>query len=181
MKLSRLAAGARAAGSASALDELPSAAVAWNGLTEAQRTAVSERASDIREVLTGYRAGYAEAAVPGEPRPQYGPGQPLKARYRDKAQELGVGERTVERWALAYRESGEAGLIDTRMLRGRQTVVDRRRDEAVRLVLAELTGDSTPTRSAVLRKSKSHGWMSCMATARCPAPRLRRLTAGWRS
>jgi hypothetical protein len=90
--------------------------VAWNGLTDAQRTAVSERAAHIRELVTGYRTGHAEAAVPGEPRPQYGPGQPLKARYQAKAKELGVGERTVERWAMAYRESGEAGLIDTRYL-----------------------------------------------------------------
>ena len=48
------------------------------------------------------------------------PAKPLKARYRAKATELGVGERTVERWAVAYRDSGEAGLVDTRMLRGRQ-------------------------------------------------------------
>ena len=153
VKLSRLAAGAMPAGSLSAPDEEPSPGVAWNGLTDAQRAAVSERAAHVRELLTGYRAGHAEAAVPGEPRPQYGPGQPLKARYQAKAEELGVGERTVERWATVYRESGEAGLIDARMLRGRQTAVDPRWDEAVRLVLAEMAGDSTPTRSAVLRKA----------------------------
>jgi transposase InsO family protein len=106
----------------------------------------------VREVLTGYRAGHAAGAAAGEPRPRYEPGQPLKARYQAKARELGVGERTVERWAMAYRESGEAGLVDTRMLRGKQTAVDPRWDEAVRLVLAELAGESTPTRSAVLRK-----------------------------
>jgi putative transposase len=54
---------------------------------------------------------------------------------------------------MAYRESGEAGLVDTRMLRGKQTAVDPRWDEAVRLVLAEMVSDSTPTRSAVLRKA----------------------------
>ena len=53
---------------------------------------------------------------------------------------------------MAYRESGEAGLVDTRMLRGRLTAVDPRWDQAVRLVLAEMVSDSTPTRSAVLRK-----------------------------
>jgi transposase InsO family protein len=113
---------------------------------------VSDRAGHVREVLTGYRAGHAAGAAAGEPRPRYEPGQPLKARYQAKARELGVGERTVERWAMAYRESGEAGLVDTRMLRGKQTAVDPRWDEAVRLVLAELAGESTPTRSAVLRK-----------------------------
>jgi hypothetical protein len=147
--LGRLVAGARPA------DDPPSLGVAWNGLTDAQPAAVSERAGHVREVLTGYRAGHAEAAAAGEPRLQYEPGQPLKARYQAKAPELGVGERTIERWAMAYRESGEAGLVDTRMLRGKQTAVDRRWDEAVRLVLAEMVGESTPTRSAVLRKASA--------------------------
>ena len=39
---------------------------------------------------------------------------------------------------MAYRQSGEAGLVDTRMLRGKASAVDPRWDEAVRLVLAEL-------------------------------------------
>ena len=55
----------------------------------------------------------------------------------------------------AYRESGEAGLAGTRALRGRGTAVDPRWDEAVRLVLAEMVSDSTPTRSAVLRKAEA--------------------------
>ena len=152
VKLGRLVAGARPADPSPAADGGPGLAVAWNGLTDAQRAAVSERAGHVREVLTGFRAGHAEAAAAGEPRPQYGPGKPLKARYQAKASELGVGERTVERWAMAYRQAGEAGLVDTRMLRGKASAVDPRWDEAVRLVLAELVGESTPTRSAVLRK-----------------------------
>ena len=126
--------------------------LAWNGLTDAQRAAVRERAGHVREVLTGYRAGYADAAAAGEPRRQYGTCQPLKARYRAKAEELGVGERTVERWAMAYRQSGEAGLVDTRALRGKASTADPRWDEALRLVLAELVSESTPTRAAVLRR-----------------------------
>jgi transposase InsO family protein len=152
VKLGRLVAGARPADPLPAADGGPGLAVAWNGLTDAQRAAVSERAGHVREVLTGFRAGHAEAAAAGEPRPQYEPGKPLKARYQAKASELGVGERTVERWAMAYRQAGEAGLVDTRMLRGKASAVDPRWDEAVRLVLAELVGESTPTRSAVLRK-----------------------------
>jgi transposase InsO family protein len=153
VKLGRLAAGARSADSPAAPGEPLPPGVAWNGLTDAQRTVVSERAAHVREVLTGYRAGHAEAAVPGEPRPEYQSGRPLKARYRAKAKELGVGERTVERWAVAYRDSGEAGLVDARLLRGRHSAVDPRWDEAVRLVLAQMAGDSTPTRSAVLRRA----------------------------
>jgi Helix-turn-helix domain len=122
VKLGRLAAGARSADSPAAPREPLPPGVAWNGLTGAQRAAVSERAAHVREVLTGYRAGHAGAAVPGEPRPEYEPGRPLKARYRAKAKELGVSERTVERWAVAYRDSGEAGLVDARLLRGRHTI-----------------------------------------------------------
>jgi transposase InsO family protein len=152
VKLGRLVAGARPADPPPTADGGLPLAVAWNGLTDAQRAAVSERAGHVREVLTGFRAGHAEAAAAGEPRPQYEPGRPLKARYQAKASELGVGERTVERWAMAYRQAGEAGLVDTRMLRGKASAVDPRWDEAVRLVLAEMVSESTPTRSAVLRK-----------------------------
>ena len=107
----------------------------------------------MREVLTGYKSGHPDRARPGEPRPGYRAGQPLKARYRAKAEELGITSRTVERWVAAYRASGEAGLAGLRALRGRGTAVDPRWDEAVRLVLAEMVSDSTPTRSAVLRKA----------------------------
>ena len=55
----------------------------------------------------------------------------------------------------AYRESGEAGLAGARALRGRGTAVDPRWDEAVRLVLACMVSDSTPTRAAVLRKAEA--------------------------
>jgi hypothetical protein len=152
VKLSRLVALARPAVPGPAAGDLPPLAAAWNGLTDAQRAAVRERAGHVREVLTGYRAGYAGAAAAGEPRPEYDTCQPLKARYLAKAKELGVGERTVERWAMAYRGSGEAGLVDARVLRGRAGTVDPRWDEALRLVLAEMVSDSTPARAAVLRK-----------------------------
>jgi len=150
VKLSRLVALAGPADPRPAAEDVLS--LAWNGLTDAQRAAVRERAGHVREVLTGYRAGYADAAAAGEPRPQYDTCQPLKARYRAKAKELGVGERTVERWARAYRGSGEAGLVDTRTLRGKASAADPRWDEALRLVLAELVSESTPTRAAVLRR-----------------------------
>jgi transposase InsO family protein len=153
VKLSRLVALARPADLVPAREPAASLAVAWDGLTGAQRAAVAERAGHVREVLTGYKSGHAEAATAGEPRPAFGAGLPLKARYQAKAAELQVGERTVERWVTAYRQSGEAGLIDTRLLRGKTSGVDPRWDEAVRLVLAGMVSESTPTRSAVLRKA----------------------------
>jgi hypothetical protein len=134
-------------------EQVPSLAVALDGLTEQQRAALSERAGHVREVLTGYRSGHQQTAVPREPRPEYDTSRPLKARYLAKARELGVTGRTIERWVVAYRDSGEAGLVDSRTTGGRGPSVDARWDEAVRLVLADMVGQSTPTRSAVL-----HGW-----------------------
>jgi len=89
VKLGRLVAGARPADVPRAADGGPGLAVAWNGLTEAQRAAVSERAGHVREVLTGFRAGHAGAATSGSrssaspgphgsgagpPRPRHGSG-----------------------------------------------------------------------------------------------------------
>ena len=152
VQLSRLVAVASSASTEPATEDDLSAAVAWSGLTKEQRAAVADRAGHVREALTGYRAGHPDGALPGEPRSQYATSQPLKARYRAKAKELGVTDRTVERWVTAYRDAAEAGLVDTRTLRSRGSTVDPRWDEAVRLVLAELVSDSTPTRNAVLRK-----------------------------
>jgi putative transposase len=150
VQISRLAASARPAG-----DTVPAGAGLVPGsLAGDQLDQLADRAGHVREVLTGYRSGHEDRARPGEPRPGYRPGQPLKARYQAKAGELGITSRTVERWVAAYRESGEAGLAG-RALRGRGTAVDPRWDEAVRLVLAEMVSDSTPTRSAVLRKAEA--------------------------
>jgi putative transposase len=129
-----------------------SIAVTLAGLNREERAEVAERAAHVREVLTGYKAGHPEAAAPGEPRAEYGPDVPLWSRYRAKADELGIGHRTIRRWAADYRRDGEAGLVDSRTLRGRETRVDARWDDAVRSVLAEGVAESTPTRSAVLAR-----------------------------
>ena len=154
VQISRLAASARpAGGTLRPGDDGVSPGLALGSLTSEQLDQLAERAGHVREVLTGYKSGHPDRAGPGEPRPGYRAGQPLKARYRAKAEELGITSRTVERWVAAYRGSGEAGLAGVRALRGRGTAVDPRWDEAVRLVLAEMVSDSTPTRSAVLRKA----------------------------
>ncbi len=122
------------------------------GLTEAERAELTERAEHVREVLTGYRGGSAQAARRGEPRADYDPRGSLRDRYQAKARELGVTARTVERWVRADRAAGEAGLLDARKLTGRGSSVDPRWEEACRLVLAEHVGASTPTVSAVLAR-----------------------------
>jgi hypothetical protein len=75
---------------------------------------LEERAAHIREVLTGYRSGSAERALPGKPRPQYVAGQSLMARYQAKGAEIGVEERTLRRWAADFGALGEVGLVDRR-------------------------------------------------------------------
>jgi transposase InsO family protein len=153
MQISRLAASARPVSAAPPDGGTVSPGLALGCLTGEQRKELAGRTGHVREVLTGYRAGHQDAALPGEPRPAYRMTLPLKDRYQAKAEELGVTSRTVERWVAAYRESGEAGLADTRTLRGRASAVDPRWDEAVRLVLAETVRDSTFTRSAVLARA----------------------------
>jgi transposase InsO family protein len=172
--LAVLAAGVSAAGRAGGED---GAGLALAGLDEAGREAVAARAGHVREVLTGYRAGHVEAALPGEPRAQYAAGAPLKARYQAKAAELGVSARTVENWVAAYRDAGEAGLVDVRTLRGRGSRVDPRWDAALRAVLAEGVEASTPTRAAVLsgveaRLAAEHGPGTVPAPSRATAYRL---------
>ena len=111
VQISRLAASARpAGGTLRPGDDGVSPGLALGSLTGEQLDQLAERAGHVREVLTGYKSGHPDRAGPGEPRPGYRAGQPLKARYRAKAEELGITSRTVERWVAAYRGSGEAGL-----------------------------------------------------------------------
>ncbi|MFH9889338.1 helix-turn-helix domain-containing protein [Streptomyces luteogriseus] len=147
--LGQLAAGARS------MDEPAPTAADGVGLLLAslsadQRQRLRERAGHVREVLSGYRSGHAADALPVEPRPAYDPDLPLKERTKAKAAELGVSPRTLQRWVTAYRESGDAGLVDARA--GRGSSIDPRWEDAVRRVVAESVTSSTPTRSALLSR-----------------------------
>ncbi|MCX4773783.1 helix-turn-helix domain-containing protein [Streptomyces sp. NBC_01285] len=149
--LGRLAAGARSI-------ESPAPAAADGvgmllaSLSAGQRQRLAERAGHVREVLSGYRSGHPGSALPTEPRTSYDPDLSLKDRTSAKAAELGVTARTLERWLTAYRQSGEAGLVDARA--GRISSVDPRWEEAVRRVMAESVTGSTPTRSALLLRAE---------------------------
>ncbi|MFF4427049.1 helix-turn-helix domain-containing protein [Streptomyces sp. NPDC001549] len=151
LSLGRLAAGARPVDAEGTAD---GAGVLMAGLSSVQREALRERAAHVREVLSGYRCGHPGSALPAEPRPGFAPGLPLKDRMAAKAAELDVSPRTLERWLNAYREGGEAGLIDARAVKGRACRVDPRWEEAVRRVMAEAVTASTPTRSALLRRAE---------------------------
>ncbi|KZM75534.1 helix-turn-helix domain-containing protein [Nocardia terpenica] len=152
----------RACGLDAGGDGFEDAGLILAGLSASERELVAERAGHVREVLTGYRAGHAEAAADGEPRSEYGVGVALADRYRAKAGELGIGVRTIQRWAAAYRRAGEAGLVDDRSRKGRWTAVDPRWDAAVRAEFAAGVDKSTPSRAALLmrvaqRLEREHG------------------------
>lgn len=122
-------------------------------LTKEERKDVLERAEHVRETLTGYRSGSEELARPGEPRPEYAPGLSLGKRYAAKASELGVTVRSVERWARAFVESGEAGLVPKRaQAEGGLSHADPRWVEAAEEVLGEYEEESRPSIKLVLER-----------------------------
>jgi transposase InsO family protein len=126
----------------------------FSALSEREQAALADRAAHVREVLTGYRSGSAELAAPNEPRPAYDPAVPTMARYRAKANELGVGTRTVRRWVQDYRREGAAGLLDGREARRSYplTGLDPRWLDMCRTVLKEHTDASRPTHAMVLAR-----------------------------
>jgi transposase InsO family protein len=137
----------------SAADDEDVAAVVLNRLTKEEKKEVLERAEHVREMLTGYRSGSEDLPRPGEPRPQYAPGLPLHARYEAKAAELGVSARSTRRWAQAFREHGEAGLVP-RAARadGGLSNADPRWVEAAEEVLSEYEEESRPSVKVVLEE-----------------------------
>lgn len=134
------------------------------GLNVAGREALADRVGHVQEVRTGFRRGCAELALPGEPRAAYAPGTAKLARYEAKAAELGVGNRTVQRWVAEFEADGPAGLVDERWRRRRTVLsgVDGRWVDTARGVLAEFSHASTPTQDLVLaaieaRLEQEHG------------------------
>ncbi|MFF0458423.1 transposase [Nocardia africana] len=142
----------RATGLEPVVEDSSDPGVVLSGLSAGERERAAHRAGHIRELLTGFRSGHAEAAGPGEPRPDYAGGVALRDRYAAKAVELGVSVRTLEYWVAAYRDCGEAGLVDDRRRSGHRSGVDPRWDAAVRMEMAAGVAASTPTRSALLRR-----------------------------
>lgn len=150
-----VAAGARQLPSVAGARDGLAQRLAWVSAPDAERETAAERAGHIREVLTGFRCGDPAQALPGEPRPEYGPAVPLMSRYASKAVELGVSARSVARWAVAFRSGGVEQLVDERASQGLRTRVDPRWDAAVEAVAAESVGESTGTRSALIRRVRA--------------------------
>ncbi len=121
----------------SAPDDEDLVPVLLSNLAPRERAVLEERAGNVRALLD-------EVSVSGAGR--------LRRRYAIKAAELEVSVRTLERWVAAYRESGVAGLADSRLLGRYSSGVDPRWDAACLQVLADLTDASTPTMNVVLAR-----------------------------
>jgi len=117
-------------------DEL--VAVLLSNLAPTEVAALQDRASHMRELLERSDAN--------------GGDRHLGRRYAAKATELGVSVRTLKRWVAAYRDSGVAGLADSRLLGRYASGVDPRWDAACLQVLADLTDASTPTMNVVIAR-----------------------------
>lgn len=139
----------------SADDPEDTASVILAALNDSQRRQVLERAAHVREVLTGYRAGAAELAATGEPRPEYCPQLPATTRYAAKAAELGIGLRTLKRWVSDFRRNGEAGLAPRkdRTENGPLGQTDQRWVETALEVMVEHTAESKPSRTMVIDRA----------------------------
>ena len=136
-------------------DRVPDAGMRLAGLDSAELAQLRDRVAHVREACTGYRSGSPELALPGEPRPQYAPGAVSKIRrYQAKADEIGVGVRTLQRWAAGLERHGPAGLADARRLRAQapRGGADARWLEMAGTVMAEHAEVSTPTQDLVLAR-----------------------------
>ncbi|MBF6219171.1 helix-turn-helix domain-containing protein [Nocardia abscessus] len=141
-----------------AADEAVDANVVLSSVSDHERSKILERAAHVREVLTGYQSGSEDLPSDGEPRPEYHPSLPLQARYVSKAEELGVGVRTVRRWVADFRGAGEAGLIDGRK-HGPGPFDSGNSDkpwvQTALEVMAEYADQSRPSRSRVIDQTNA--------------------------
>ena len=107
------------------------AGVILASLSDEDKARVRERAEHVREVLTGYRSGTPELSCGDEPRSAYDPSLRLTDRYAAKGKELGVRERTIQRWVADLRTYGEAGLART-IVKRKKPLGSRRQPLSVR-------------------------------------------------
>jgi transposase InsO family protein len=138
-------------------DEFDLAGVVLAQLTGDERREITEKAAHVREVLTGFRSGSEYLALAEEPRTAYRTDVPLSKRYASKAAELGIGRRTVERWAQQLQRNGEAGLAPVRGKRsaGLGAKVDPRWTETATEVMVEHQDQSRPSQTIVIKRTNA--------------------------
>lgn len=129
-------------------------ALIWTQLSAAEQEDVHQRADHVREVLTGYKSGSAAHARPGEPRDEYSPDSGKMSRYRAKAAEVGVSERTISNWVARYLEADELGLMDNRRVKPTRGLgnLDPRWVDMVRTIQAEQITEPRVARKVIMRR-----------------------------
>lgn len=112
-------------------------AVRLGSLTTKQRSAI-EREAEVYERLI---ASSSEKSV--------------NDRYEAAADELGIAVRTAYRRGQRYLDCGVVGLLDSRLLKKRTSVVSPEWDLACRESLASFRDKSNPTRGTVIAKANA--------------------------
>jgi transposase InsO family protein len=114
-----------------------------------------ELLSHLQEMECGYRSGNMAIALPDEPRFEYDPtNTTLRKRMRAKSKEIGISFRTLWELKAAYLRQGIYGLIDQRQMKQGNERVDKRIQQALRWVLADLSDKSNVTRKLVIERIK---------------------------
>lgn len=117
---------------------------------------VQGAAALLGHVLVRNDSGSPELAQDGAPRPEYAPARPLEERYAAKAAELGVGHRSVSRWVAQFRAGGEAALARSKgTSRKPQSTADERWVETALEVMVEHTGESKPSQTMVIERTRA--------------------------
>lgn len=156
-------------------DQRETAATVLAMLNRKGQIQLAQRVDHVRELLTGFRSGTAELALPEEPTPAYAPGVPMMQRYAAKSAEIGIGKRTIQRWVRLYRAHGAAGLADKRdVRRDGQGRKDNRHKETMLEVMVESINESKPSGMKVIMQASARAtvrygeeavWIPSRATA----------------
>ncbi|WP_117211143.1 hypothetical protein [Allorhizocola rhizosphaerae] len=134
-----------------------SSGAAFGTLDEARTDVLRDQVEHLREMLTGYRLGDENLALPGEPRSQFAPGVSRMDRYRAKADELRVGISTLRRWATTLETHGPQGLLPahTGWATNAWGQTDPRWIDACQQVLAWHVDGSRPTKALILAQTQA--------------------------
>jgi len=114
-----------------------------------------ELLAHLHEVECGYKSGNKALALPNEPRYEYDPKETtLRQRLKAKSAEIGISYRTLWRLKAAYLQQGIYGLIDLRQVKEGIDRVDKRVQQALRWVLADLRDKSNVTRKRIIERTR---------------------------
>lgn len=130
-------------------------AVVLAALTVKQRREAERKVEELRPLLK---------AAPDD-------GRSLRQRVADRASELGVSVRTLERRLARFEDRGPAGLVDERLLKETRRAVDPAWDEACRQVLSSFVTESTPTRRTVIART-NRAFLEAHPGGRVPSTRV---------